>query len=267
MQQSSLSDYKKGISRFQPPREEQQAIAEALSDVDALIASLDDLIDKKRAIKQATMQQLLTGKTRLPGFDGEWKRVLLGCTGSFSKGRGIKRSDVTSEGVACVRYGELYTKYETYIHQAVSRISPSVALASEPIQKGDLLFAGSGETAEEIGQCAVYLGIEEAYAGGDIIIFTTQSQHPLYLAYLMNHGYVLEQKARLAQGDAVVHISASRLGQIEVCLPSTDEQQAIATVLSDMDAEIGALEGRRDKTRAIKQGVMQELLTGKTRLV
>ena len=252
-----------------PPLKEQRAISEALSDVDRLLEALDALIDKKRAVKQATMQQLLTGKTRLPGFNGEWERRRLGSLGVFLKGRGIKREDVSvsDTGFPCIRYGELYTRYENHILSAVARIPSSIAELALPIKKGDLLFAGSGETSEEIGRCAAYLGDESAFAGGDVVVLTNLDQNSLYLGYLMNHPTVAIQKSRLSQGDAVVHISARSLVQIEIDLPPVEEQAAIAAVLSDMDAEIAALERRRDKTRTLKQGMMQQLLTGRTRLL
>ena len=249
-----------------PPLSEQRAIAEVLSDVDGLLNALEALITKKRAIKQATMQQLLTGKTRLPGFSGAWKTKQLGELGSFVKGRGIKRDDVSYEGLPCIRYGELYTQYKDYILKVESRIPPSVVATSLPIKTGDLLFAGSGETAEEIGRCAAYLAKEEAYAGGDVIVLRQSGQNPLYLGHLMNHPVVSQQKARMGQGDAVVHIYINNLAQVQLELPPIEEQRAIASILSDMDAEIAALEQRRDKTHAIKQGMMQQLLTGRVRL-
>ncbi len=257
----------KAVCVVLPTTPEQRAIAEALLDVDGLIAALDALIAKKRAIKQAAMQQLLAGKTRLPGFSGEWETKRLEDLGSFSKGRGIKREDVSDAGLPCIRYGELYTRYKDYILNPVSRIPPAVALEALPIKKGDLLFAGSGETAEEIGICAAYLGEELAYAGGDVITLTPSGQNSIYLGHLMNHPTVAIQKARMGQGDAVVHISASNLAQVRIDLPPLTEQTAIATVLSDMDSEIVALEKRRDKTRAIKRGMMQQLLTGLVRLI
>ena len=250
-----------------PPLPEQHAIAEALSDVDGLLNALEALIAKKQAIKQATMQQLLAAETRLPGFSGAWETKRLGELGTFAKGRGIKRDDVSYEGLPCIRYGELYTRYQDYISKVASRIPPSVAATALPIKTGDLLFAGSGETAEEIGRCAAYVGKEQAYAGGDIIVLTPSGQNSIYLGHLMNHPIVAEQKARLGQGDAVVHISANNLAQVQIKLPPITEQNAIAAVLSDMDAEITALEQRRDKTRAIKHGMMQQLLTGRARLV
>ncbi len=250
-----------------PPTDEQRAIAEALSEVDDLLAALEKLIAKKQAIKQAAMQQLLTGKTRLPGFSGEWETKQLGTLGFFSKGRGIKREDISSTGFPCIRYGELYTRYRDYILNAVARIPSSVAQMALPIKTGDLLFAGSGETSEEIGQCAVYLCDEPGYAGGDIIVLTPLGQNSLYLGYLMNRPAVARQKARMGQGDAVVHINPRNLAQIEIDLPALEEQAAIAVVLSDMDAEIASLERRRDKIRTLRQGMMQQLLTGRVRLI
>ena len=249
-----------------PPLPEQRAIAAVLSDVDELIGSLEAVIDKKRAIKQAAMQELLTGRTRLPGFAGEWGTRLLGDLGTFRKGRGIKRDDLRDTGVCCVRYGELYTRYRNYVTMPVSKIPQEVADTALSIRTDDLLFAGSGETADEIGVCVAYLGDESAVAGGDIIVLRASGQDAVYLAHLINEPVALRQKARMAQGDAVVHIRAEHLGQIELSLPPFREQQAIAAVLSDMDNEVAGLERQLDKTRAIRQGVMQQLLTGSTRL-
>ncbi len=250
-----------------PASDEQRAIAEALSEVDELLGALDALITKKRAIKQATMQQLLTGKIRLPGFNGEWETKRLGRLGPFLKGRGIKREDVSSTGFSCIRYGELYTRYENYILNAVARIPSSIAQTALPIKTGDLLFSGSGETSEEIGRCAAYLGDEPAYAGGDVVVLTPLGQNSLYLGYLMNQPTVARQKARMGQGDAIVHINTRNLAQIQMDLPPIEEQTAIAAILFDMDTEIATLERRRDKTRALKQGMMQQLLTGRIRLL
>ena len=237
-----------------------------LSDVDELIGSLEALIAKKRAIKQAVMQELLTGRTRLPRFAGEWEMRRLGDLGTFTKGRGIMRADLCESGVACVRYGELYTRYANYVVRPVSRIPQRVANNALPIMKGDLLFAGSGETADEIGICVAYVGSEPAFAGGDIIVLRATGQDAVYLAHLLNTPVATRQKSRMAQGDAVFHIRSDHLAAVELHLPPLPEQRAIAAILSDMDAEIAALGRRLDKTRAIKQGMMQQLLTGSIRL-
>lgn len=258
------------VARYQvdlPPLAEQHAIATALSDVDALITGLERLIAKKRDIKQATMQQLLAGKTRLPGFSGEWTPRRLGQLGAFLKGSGVKRDQAMSGELPCIRYGEIYTIHNDVIRGFHSRISPQVAATATRIKFGDLLFAGSGETKVEIGKCVAMALPMEAYAGGDIVILRLRDDNPAFFGYLLNTPSVVRQKSNLGQGDAVVHISALALSSIEVVVPGVDEQTAIAAVLFDMDAALAALESRLAKTRAIKQGMMQELLTGRTRLV
>ena len=250
-----------------PPPEEQRAIAGAMRDADNLIQALDALVAKKHDLKQAAMQQLFSGKTRLPGFKEAWSERQLREVGIFGKGKGVRKDQVVADGLPCIRYGEIYTQHNDYIRTFFSFISPEVARQSQRLHKGDLLFAGSGETAEEIGKCVAFLGDEEAYAGGDIVILSPSGHDSRFLGYLLNHRTIVEQKARLGQGDAVVHISARNLGDVRVALPKRDEQSAIADVLADMDAEIDVLVSRRDKTKALKQGMMRELLTGRTRIV
>lgn len=251
-----------------PPTEvEQRAVAAALSDVDALLDGLDRLIAKKRDLKRAAMQQLLTGQTRLPGFDGEWGVKRLGELGHFIKGSGVKKDEARSGDIACIRYGEIYTHHNDHVRSFNSWISREVANTATRLERGDLLFAGSGETKEEIGKCVAFVNEIEAYAGGDIVILRPTEANSLFLGYLLNAPAIAIQKASRGQGDAVVHISAGALASIELSLPSYVEQMAIADVLAEMDAEIAALEARRDKTHALKQGMMQELLTGRTRLL
>jgi type I restriction enzyme S subunit len=245
---------------------EQHCIAGALKDADALVMSLERLIAKKEAVKQGVTQRLLTGRTRLAGFAGAWSVFKLGQLGSFLKGYGPKRNDVRTAGIACIRYGELYTTYRDYTSTTVSFVNPSIAAAALPIRHGDLLFAGSGETRDEIGTCIAFTGRQQAVAGGDIIVLRAPRVNPIYLSYLTNTPIIATQKARLGQGDAVVHISSRALGSIEVDLPPRDEQDAITRVLVDTKNEIQGLNVRLAKAKAIKQGMMQELLTGRARL-
>ena len=250
-----------------PPLPEQRAIATALSDVDGLLGGLDRLIAKKRDLKQAAMQQLLTGQTRLPGFHGEWEVKRLGDVGKFLKGSGVTKDQTRSGTLTCVRYGELYTQHNDVVRDFHSWISPEVAVTAVRLKQGDLLFAGSGETKEEIGKCAAFVSDIEAYAGGDIVILRPDACDSLFLGYYLNTGSIARQKASRGQGDAVVHISSSSLSDVRCKLPLRPEQTAIAEVLTEMDAELAALEQRREKTRALKQAMMQELLTGRTRLI
>ncbi len=239
---------------------EQQAISTAISDIDGLISSLTKLIDKKKNIKQGAMQELLNPKE-------DWACKKLGEVGCFSKGIGITREQSQSGNLPCIRYGEIYTRHNDFINKYYSFISREVAKTSKRIKMGDILFAGSGETKEEIGKCVAFTKNEEAYVGGDIIILSPQNVDSLFLGYYLNTPKIVKQKASKGQGDAVVHISSSNLASIIINLPALSEQHRIATIFSDMDAEIAGMETKLSKYKAIKQGMMQELLTGRIRLV
>lgn len=167
----------------------------------------------------------------------------------------------------CIRYGEIYTTHHDHVRHFTSRISRQVARTALALRKGDILFAGSGETKEEIGKCVAYLGEHEAYAGGDTVVLRPHSSDSAFLGYYLNSPAIVKQKASKGQGDAVVHISSRALSAIVISIPKPDEQSAIAAVLYDIDAEIEAINNKLDKARAIKQAMMQELLTGRVRLV
>jgi type I restriction enzyme S subunit len=252
-----------------PPLEEQSRIASALTSVDNLLSSLDKLIAKKRDIKQGAMQQLLTGKTRINGFTEPWGKYYVKDLGIFMKGHGISKAQAQSGDIPAVRYGELYTVHNNYIKTFQSCISQEVANEAVILQKGDILFACSGETKEEIGKCAAYIDDFKAYAGGDIIILRTDNAKysALFLGFILNAPSVARQKAGKGQGDAIVHISKDALASITIHLPSLREQQAIAIALKSIDNDIAALEAKRKKYEAVKQGMMQQLLTGKIRLL
>ena len=250
-----------------PPLHEQQAIAAALSDADGVVAGLERVIAKKRLIKQGAIQDLLTARRRLPGFSGEWKVKRLGELGQFFKGSGVRKDQARSGVLPCVRYGELYTVHHDVVRHFTSHISEEVAQTACKVQRGDVLFAGSGETKEEIGKCAAVDHDGPIYAGGDIVGFRPVNADGIFLSYLLNAPAAQKQKASRGQGDAVVHISASALSEIQISLPSGDEQRAISGVLEDMDAEIQTLKSRLTKARAVKEGMMQNLLTGRVRLV
>ena len=251
-----------------PALKEQTAIAEAVSDADNLIFYLQKLIEKKKAIKQGTMQELLTGKKRLPGFDEEWRTYKLGELGSFDKGCGISRAESNTGNFPAVRYGELYTKHTDYVKQYYSCISGDVAQTAKRVTFGDILFAASGETKEEIGVCAAIVDRRDIFAGGDIVVFTPTTEiNPIFFGTLLNMPFVQKQKSERGQGDAVVHIHADSLSEIIISMPEKNEQEAIATVIKDFNDEIEQLERKLAKYQQIKQGMMQELLTGRIRLV
>lgn len=251
-----------------PPLNEQQKIAEVLSTWDKAIEKQTLLVEKLELRKKGLMQQLLTGKKRLHGFSEEWKTVKLNDLGFFFKGMGVPKDKVNAEGkYKCLTYGDLYTKYEIKIDNVKTYISQDIANISQEIQYGDICFAGSGETKEDIGKCAVFLDGKIGYVGGDIIVFRKSLNiNSLFLSYALNTEYVNKQKYSLGQGHSVVHIYISQLEQITIYLPGIEEQNAIAEILSVCDNEITLAKQKLDTLRQQKKGLMQVLLTGKKRV-
>jgi len=195
-----------------------------------------------------------------------WSVATLKEIGTFSKGSGIKKDDVLEVGIPCIRYGQIYTEFENVIKHVRTFVSGTVAKSSRQLSAGEILFAGSGETKEEIGKCVAYVEDVGAVAGGDIVILTPKGANSCFLGFALNAYDVVVQKTERAQGDAVVHISASSLATIQVLLPPLPEQQAIAEALSDADALVESLDALIAKKRDMKQAAMQQLLTGRTRL-
>ncbi len=250
---------------------EQEAIAAALGDVDALLVGLDRLIAKKCDLKQAAMQQLLTGQTRLPGFQGEWPRKRLGEIGSTYGGlTGKSKSDF---GVGTALYVTFMSVMANVVIDSAEfenvQVTPSDL--QNRVAKGDLLFNGSSETPEEVAMCSVMtLDVPNLYLNSFCFGFRLRDEQQsdgLFLAYLLRANPGRELMKALAQGSTRYNISKSALLEASIRLPPKAEQTAIATLLSDMDAELAALDARRTKTRDLKQAMMQELLTGRTRLV
>lgn len=207
-------------------------------------------------------------QTELGLLPEDWEVARLGDIGYFLKGNGISKSQANSGDLCAVRYGELYTLHHNYIKTYNSHISKEVALFATKIQKGDILFACSGETKEEIGKCAAFVDEVEAYAGGDILILRTDQEKcsDIFLGFLLNMPIAANQKAAKGQGDAVVHISKASLENLSIPLPPIEEQRRIASALTSIDNLIDSLDRLIAKKRDIKQGAMQQLLSGKKRL-
>jgi type I restriction enzyme S subunit len=204
----------------------------------------------------------MISKLKLPS---EWKRLTIGKLGTISKGGGIPKSSLSSSGEPCILYGEIYTRYGEVVKKLTSRVSKGVAGQAVPIRAGDVLFAGSGETIEDIGKCVAYVGKKNAYAGGDTLILRPHGHDSTFLGYLLNSKKVNQEKAKRGQGSSVIHIYGRDLKSIEVVVPPPEEQRAIAGVLSDVDALIESLDALIAKKRDLKQATMQQLLTGKKR--
>ena len=252
-----------------PSKAEQRAIATALSDADALLDGLDRLIAKKRDLKQAAMQQLLTGETRLPGFEGEWDVKRLGELFEITSSKRVFQSEWKYEGIPFYRARELAVLGETGRVDNELFITKSLYVAFKTAhgvpEPGDMLVTGVGT----LGKVYVVTGDHEFYfKDGNIIWFKIRgSVSPEFLRQLFLTKVVMKQITDAAAGTTVGTYTISGAKKTEIPFPPLPEQTAIATVLSDMDAEITTLEQRRNKTKDIKQAMMQELLTGKTRLV
>ncbi|MCX2801107.1 restriction endonuclease subunit S [Microbulbifer thermotolerans] len=274
------------LNFFVPSRKEQTAIANALSDMDALIGGLENLIAKKQAIKTATMQQLLTGRTRLPQFalreDGthkgykqselgeipeDWEVVYLSECGEFQSGNGFptkyqglkegkypffKVSDMNNSGNE-----KFLINSNNYISDYVRSL-----ISARVIAVNSIIFAkiGAAIFLERKKICS-----QPSCIDNNMMAFSADENklHHEY-AYLL---FMSINLGDLVEATALPSLSGRDIGRRKIALPTRNEQTAIATILSDMDEEIQALQQRLEKTRQIKQGMMQELLTGRTRLV
>ena len=246
-----------------PPPAEQHAIAEALSDVDGLLRALEALVAKKRAIKQAAMQQLLTGKTRLPGFSGEWLTKRLGEIAE------LHRQNV----VPAISGDTLFVHFSLPAYDEgrcpVMELGKEIGSNKFHVPENTVLVSKLNPRIIRVWAPAS-VG-SNAVASTEFLVLTPRDNvSRIFLLVLCLSPRFCEQMGQLATGTTGSHqrISPPEAMKIEIWVPTNPtEQRAIAAVLSDMDAEIAALEHRRDKTRAVKQGMMQQLLTGRVRLV
>ncbi|MDR5835640.1 restriction endonuclease subunit S [Caballeronia sp. LZ034LL] len=261
----------KGLKIAAPKMPEQVAIAEALGDVDDLLSGLDELIAKKRDLKQAAMQQLLTGKTRLPGFDGKWITQRLGDVATL-KARIGWQGLTTAEYLDAGDYylvtgtdfanGRIDWEHCHYVTQA--RYNQDQYIQIRP---RDVLVTKDGT----IGKVALVDKLDRpATLNSGVFVIRPKSGkfEQEFLYFLLKSRAFDEFLSQLSAGSTINHLyQKDFVGFTYLIPPTSEEQLAIANVLSDMDAELASLETQREKTRLLKQGMMQELLTGKTRLV
>lgn len=266
------------LSSFQipyPRKQERDAITETLADVGGLLAALGALIAKKRAIRQAAMQQLLTGKTRLPGFNGEWETKRIGDICTFPPTANNPRSDLDLSGdMEYIHYGDIHVHPRPVLdctHDALPHIEGNRVGHAAKLMDGDLVMVDASEDMVGVGKSIEVRGAtgRSIVAGLHTIVCRGGPGHWAmgFKAYLQFIPAFKSALARAATGISVYAVSKRQLADVDLSLPPVLEQEAIATVLLDMDAEIEALELRRDKVRAVKQGMMEQLLTGRVRLV
>ena len=246
-----------------PPESEQRAIATALSDVDALLSALERLIAKKRDLKQATMQQLLIGQTRLPGFHGDWEMKRLGDIADIISG-GTPKTNEPSYWNGDIKWctptdiTSCQSKYLIETERTNSRLGLNSS-GARLMSAGALLLCSRATIGEsKIAGCEI--STNQGFKS--LVCLPGMNNEYLYYKMLTMKPQMIER----AFGSTFLEISKSNIAALEFSLPDFHEQTAIAAVLTDMDAELAALEQRREKTRAIKQGMMQELLTGRIRL-
>ena len=194
-----------------------------------------------------------------------WKIKKLGEIGVFFKGKGVPKNKITDTGFKCLTYGDLYTKYDFVIEGVKSFIDKETALISQEIRYGDICFAGSGETLEDIGKCATFIDDKIGYAGGDIIVFRTE-QNPIVMSYLLNSDIAKKQKFSMGQGHSVVHIYSSQLEMLKLPLPPLEEQEKIAEILLSCDKAIRLTTQIITQLKQRNQGLAQQLLTGEKKV-
>lgn len=244
--------------------DEQRAIAEALTDADGLIAGLERLIAKKRQIKQGAMQDLLTARRRLPGFSGEWEDVRLGNLAKVSRGaspRPIKdpRWFKANSGIGWVRISDL-SKNEQFLQSTTQELSEEGKIRSRPVAIGSLIMS----IAATLGRPAVTT-FETCIHDG-FVVFTSLQIQQEFLYFILRK---LEPTwSEQGQTGSQMNLNTPIIENTVLTIPTDSaEQTAIANVLSEMDAEIQGLQARLNKARAVKEGMMQVLLTGRVRLV
>jgi type I restriction enzyme S subunit len=228
-----------------PTTTEQESIAEALSDADALIESLEQLLAKKRHLKQGAMQELLTGKKRLPGFVGDWEDRQLGVIVEIRKGELITEEIAIPGPIPVIAGG----KKPAYSHNASNRSGMTITISGSGANAGYISYYEEPIFASD---CST-IGEGEHY-----------SVKFIYFALMMNQNAIYKAQT----GGAQPHIHPRDLSPLVIAIPANNEEQAaIAAVLSDMDAEIATMETKLTKGRQLKTGMMQELLTGRIRLI
>lgn len=260
--------YQKDFVKFcfpLPNSEEQAAIATALSDVDSLISALTKKIEKKKAIKQGLMQQLLTGKKRLPGFNDKWKSMLLGDIAEVKDGTHQTPKYVKSGGKPFYSV-ENVTADDFKNVKHISLEEHKALTSNYRIEKGDVLMTRIGS----IGCCKyVDWDVDASFYVSLALLKINEKYDSKFISYLSNIKSFKEEVMLNSLVFAIPQkINLGNISLIKVYIPTSKaEQTAISNILSDCDSEIAALEEKRDKYKEIKQGMMQQLLTGKIRLI
>ena len=200
-----------------------------------------------------------------------WEWVRIRSLGEIVRGSGIKRNETVRQGFPCVRYGELYTTYQTSFTKTVSFIAPDLYEKCKHFSYGDVLMTLTGENKPDIAKAVAYLGTEPIAAGGDLAFWTQHGMDPLYLSYIMASPYIIGRKMALATGDIIVHISGDKLGTILLPVPPLAEKERIVARIHEAELVIENYANKATALRelqdtfpeALKKSILQEAVQGK----
>ena len=275
-----------------PPKSTQQRIASYLdkkcSKIEETIQNQQQAIEKLKAYKQSLITEAVTGKIKIQNgkvcgkyqsykdsgvewigkIPNEWEvKKLKHIADSFSKGSGITKEEIVINGdIPCVRYGELYTKYDYHFTKCQTRTNLKKIETPKYFSHGDVLFTCTGELVEEIGKSIAYLGNEKCLAGGDIIVLK-HSQDPMFMGFALDSKYVQGQKSFGKTKLKVVHISSGEIARLLIVLPPKEEQKEIADYLDKkctaIDTAIEQKQNLIEKLTEYKKSLIYECITGK----
>ena len=269
-----------------PSLQEQEAIANyldsATSKIDEAIAQQQKMIDLLNERKQIIINNAVTKgldpnvKMKDSGVDyieqipSSWDIRRTASLGRFAKGGNISRDDLREEGKPAILYGDIYTKYNIFAQEITNHVSSEVANSSVRIYNGDLLMTGSGETKEDIGKTIVFEG-EEAYIGGDVILFRQSGNNSKFLSYALNSQYAKDFRYRESKGEIVVHIYANAIRRLYLAVPNIEEQELIVEYLDKnlevINSEIDVIQNQISLLQERKQIIINDVVTGKVKVI
>ena len=250
-----------------PPKDQQAQLAKLLWAMDEVIEKENNAIIKlERSLDTLIEKEIhgieLSGKAIqkvLEEYGKSNKLVNIDSIGQLLKGKGIPKAAVVSNGIPCIRYGELYTKHHRIVRKFNSFITEETKLTSFLLKKNDIIFAGSGETITEIGKSAAFTDEIEAYAGGDTLIFRPKDMDGYYLGYLMNCQFVRQQLNKYGTGATVMHIYNSDLSKVKIPVKTRQDQEKIGQKLEMVSNNVELLKSKNDNSKALQKSLINQV--------
>ena len=250
----------KAISIPLAPLSEQQSIVDyldsAFAKIDAMKANAEKALNEAKALFQASLKEMLEPK------EGWEEKKLKDFATEFYRGSGVKRDQVTEKGISCVRYGEIYTKYNYHFNKCDSHTLAEYVSSPKYFENGDILFAITGESVEEIGKSIAYTGNEKCIAGGDIVVMK-HTYEPRYISYALSTPSAVKQKGRGKTKLKVVHTNIPSLEEIIIPIAPMNDQIRIADTLDSLKSKVDRLQENYDKISqecdALKQAILRQV--------